>query len=447
MPLHIGTTSNNSPVYLPTDCLTSHAAILGITGSGKTACLLKLAEEIARQDIPVILVDLKGDMINIALQKSNLSHNLAVRCITPGSDHGEPVNVFSDLGDSSKVTTVVTSLLRMVGEDSDPLKSKAHSYLSTILQKRHANRSRNQLIDLVHACQEPGFNHLGAMDLDYAFPKKARTALAVKLNNLIVAPSFQPWREGIKLQLDELLYRDDGKTPVLVYSVAHLANSDEQEFALGILLDEVLRWTRTQQGSTKLRAAIMIDECVGLLPPAPANPLTKRPLLLLLKQARAFGVGCVLATQNPVDLDYKAMANCQTWMIGRLSMDKDRARIINGVCASTSVSQSVISQQIAGLQIRQFAVVRPKGTTVIRTADVSCELRGPMVPEEIEQLYLSGHLEARDQESLYRHQLHLAKKQLMLETSNENIKRVADLEQQLDVWGGPHQFTVIQGGA
>lgn len=377
---------------LPQDILTTHAAILGMTGSGKTGLVLGMVEELVKNGIPPILVDIKGDMINIAMQ-SPLADQMSVRCLTPGADHGEGVNLLADLENKEKIIPSVTALLKLVGEDHDPIKSRAHSYLSTILEKRHQKGLPCSLVKLVHAVQEPGFHHLGAMDLDYAFPKRSRTKLATKLNNILVAPTFRTWREGVALSLDSLLAPvAEERTPVLVYSVAHLVDYDERQLALQLLLEEVMPWVTRQGGSTKLRTNLFIDECMGLMPPHPSNPPTKHPLLTLLKQARAFGLGVTLATQNPVDLDYKGMANCATWMVGRLQMGKDKSRIIGNICSSSPVNPVDMDIKMSKLQPRQFILARPKGSVVFETRDVDCNLAGPNTPEGIRQMYAKGEL-------------------------------------------------------
>lgn len=390
--IRLGALLTGEPCLLPMNALMTHAAVLGMTGSGKSALLIGMTEELVQRKIPVIVVDIKGDMINLA-HKSKIANQMAVRCLTPGAMHGESVDVFADLNDKDKVTTAATALLKMVGEDFDALKSNVHSYLCTILEKRHAKQLPCSIVKLIHAVQDPGFAHLGAMDLDFAFTKRSRTKLARSLNNLLVAPSFRQWREGVALSLDELLLpRPDGRVPVIVYSVAHLVNQDEQTFALQLLLDEVLPWMRRQGGSTKLRAALIIDECVGLMPPHPRNPPTKTPLLLLLKQARAFGLGVVMASQNPVDLDYKGMSNCATWMVGRLQMGKDKARIIANVCSSSPVSHSDMEVKIGRLQPRQFILAQALGSRIFETRDVGCALVGPQTPDEIGEMYANGEL-------------------------------------------------------
>jgi len=390
--INLGDFITKEACLLPKDVLTTHAAVLGMTGSGKTGLLLGMVEELVRQRVPLVLVDNKGDMINLALS-SPLADKMAVRCLTPGADHGESIDVFADLEVPEKSQSVVTAMLKMVGEDHDPIKSRAHSYLSTILNKRHAKKKPCTLLKIIHAVQTPSFHHLGAMDIDYAFPKRARTKLAGKLNNLLVAPSFQSWREGVPLRMTELLApRADNRVPVVVYSVAHLVDQDEQAFALQLLLEELLPWMRKSGGSNTLKAALVIDECVGLMPPHPRNPPTKTPLLMLLKQARAFGLGLILASQNPVDLDYKGLANCQTWMIGRLQMGKDKARVIHNICSASPRTVYDMEQMIGKLHPRQFLLVRPSGTRVFSTRQVGCNLKGPLTPDEIVAMYLNSEL-------------------------------------------------------
>lgn len=396
--INLGQLLTGEDCLLRQDLLTTHAAILGMTGSGKTGLVLGMVEELVQNGIPAILVDIKGDMLNMAME-SPLADQMAVRCLTPGADHGESVNLLADLENKNKIVPSVTALLKLVGEDHDPIKSRAHSYLSTILEKRHQKGLPCSLVKIVHAVQEPGFHHLGAMDLDYAYPKRSRTKLATKLNNILVAPTFRTWREGVALSLDSLLAsQPDGRTPVLVYSVAHLVDSDERQMALQLLLEETEPWITRQGGSTKLRTGLFIDECMGLMPPHPSNPPTKLPLLRLLKQARAFGLGVVMATQNPVDLDYKGMSNCATWMVGRLQMGKDKARLIDNICSSSPVNPIDMDTKMSKLQARQFILARPKGSVVFKTRNVGCNLAGPLTPEGIRNMYTAGELELPVQE-------------------------------------------------
>lgn len=192
------------------------------------------------------------------------------------------------------------------------------------------------------------------------------------------------------LEIDDLI-KEKGIT---VYSVAHLLNSEEQSFAISFLLNEILRWTKSQKGSSTLRLALVVDECVGLLPPYPLNPPTKETLMIMLKQARAFGVGCILATQNPVDIDYKAMSNCNTWFVGRMTAERDRDRVVSGMVAAGKGlgGPLAMNKLIAGLKPRHFTIAGPDSGAVFKSRDVACELRGPMVPAEVEELYNDSYL-------------------------------------------------------
>jgi hypothetical protein len=368
-------------INLNHDVLTTHAAVFGSTGSGKTGLLIGMVEELYEDNIPVILVDIKGDMVNVALQDGRIN----VRCLTPGGTHGEAVNVLADLTDPAKASAAISALLSMIGEDPDPLRSTEHAFLSAVIDYSEII----SLEGIVYGCSNPGFLELGALMLDDAFPRKNRLALARKLNTLLVSPSFKNWRLGMDLEIDDLI-KEGGIT---VYSVAHLLNAEEQSFAISFLLNEVLRWTRSQKGSSTLRLVLAIDECVGLLPPT-ANPPTKEPIMLLLKQARAFGVGLILATQNPVDIDYKAMSNCNTWFVGRMTAERDRDRVVSGMVAAGKGlgGPLAMNKLIAGLKPRHFTIAGPDSGAVFKSRDVACQLRGPMVPTEVAELYNDSYL-------------------------------------------------------
>src|SRR5690606_12942136 len=189
---------------------------------------------------------------------------------------------------------------------------------------------------------------VGVVDLDTFFPAKDRLALGMKLNNLLASPSFASWLAGEPLDVQRLLYTADGKPRLSILSIAHLSES-ERMFFVTILLNEVVAWMRTQPGTGSLRAIVYMDEVFGYFPPT-ANPPSKRPMLTLMKQARAYGVGCVLATQNPVDLDYKGLSNAGTWFLGRLQTERDKLRVLEGLeGASAAAGASFNRQQMEAL--------------------------------------------------------------------------------------------------
>lgn len=375
------------PLELNLQDLTRHMAVFGASGSGKTGLLMSLVEENVLNGIPTILIDIKGDMCNIALQEDqDLKDAMNFRLLTPGSNHGEQINIFAGLSKPDRLANSVSSLLKMVGEKNyDPIQSKMHAYLSKILQYMHLHKKGHALDDIIALVMEPPFASFGALDLDMAIPRRTRAALAAKLNTVFVAPSFQQWREGIALNVEELL-TPGPKTNVTVFSVSHLVDETERMFAVALLLDEVLSWMKSQQGNSELRAQLIIDECVGIIPPYPANPPTKRPLMTLLKQARAFGLGLVLASQNTKDMDYKALGNCETWVIGKLSMKRDREAIIEGVSANTSLPKEALEAKVASLGARHFLVVRPKQVMEMYSCDVGCRLTGPMTEWDMRNL-------------------------------------------------------------
>ena len=368
--------TNNKELDLNLNALRTHAAVFGSTGSGKTGLLLGMAEELYDYDVPTVLIDIKGDLCNFALTDPRKF----VRLLTPGSTHGEAVNVLADLHDEVRRDQAISGLLAMVGEDPDPLTSTAHVFLREVFEDWHCST----LDGLVKLCQSPRFDELGALHLDEAFPKRARNTLVRKLNTLFNSPSFKLWTLGTNLDIDEIV----NFKGVTVYSVSHLASAEEQLFAISHFLTELLQWTRAQQGSDELRLAVIIDECVGLLPPHPANPPTKTPIMLLLKQARAFGVGLVLATQNPVDIDYKAMSNCNTWLVGRMTAERDRKRVVSGMVSAGVGDEDYFHKAIAGLDKREFLLSSAGGLgATFTTRNVECELRGPIVPTELEIMY------------------------------------------------------------
>ena len=392
MNLKLGTTPIHTPLTLDKEALRTHAVVLGTTGSGKTGMLVGLAEELATNQIPTILVDIKGDLANIALQADPaIADKLAVRYLTPGGSAGQGINAFSNLNDPEKIHQTVTNLLKMINVESDPVKSSMHSFLSLIL-KCNARCRKFGLVDLIEEIQDPPFNLMGAMRLDDVVSKRARKDVAAKLNNLLVSPSFSAWRKGISLSLSSLLRkRADSRTPVTVYSVAHLVDDRERTFAISMFLEELLSWTRGLEGTDDLRAAVIIDECYGLMPPSPANPATKKPILTMLKQARAFGVGMILATQNPMDVDYKGMSNCETWIVGRLQTANDRRRVVEAV-TSLGYDRKEIETKVGSLQKRQFLLARPKGVTTFNSRTVSADLVGPLTDSQVSKMYEAGFL-------------------------------------------------------
>jgi len=432
--------------------LVTHAVCVGMTGSGKTGLCLSLLEEAAIDNIPAIIIDPKGDLGNLLLtfpslkgedfqpwineddaRKKGLSSADYAKAqaelwtkgladwqqdgsriqrlrdaadfaiYTPGSNAGLPVSILKSfeapaadvLGDAEllreRISTTATSLLGLLGIEADPIQSREHILLSTILDQVWKKEEALDLAALIQAIQSPPVSKIGVMDVDSFFPSKDRFALAMKLNNLLAAPGFQAWLEGEALDVQQLLYASTGKPRLAIFSIAHLTDA-ERMFFVTLLLSQMVGWMRAQSGTTSLRAILYMDEIFGYFPPV-ANPPSKLPLMTLLKQARAFGLGVVLATQNPVDLDYKGLANTGTWFIGRLQTERDKARVLEGLegasaSAGKKFDKGQMAQTLAGLGSRIFLMnnVHEDEPVVFESRWCLSYLRGPLTRTQIKTL-------------------------------------------------------------
>ncbi len=432
--------------------LVTHAVCVGMTGSGKTGLCIGLLEEAAIDNIPAIIIDPKGDIANLLLtfpdlkgtdflpwinpddakkkeltpeayadqeaakwkagleswgqdgaRIARLRQAADFRVYTPGSTAGLPVSILQSFSVPSskiledaellgeRVGTTATSLLNLVGLDADPLQSPEHILLANILKTSWETGQDLTLASLIQNIQAPPFTKLGVMDLESVFPSKDRFALAMRFNNLLGAPGFSAWLEGQPLDIDQILYSPSGKPRIAIFSIAHL-NDTERMFFVSLLLTQMVSWMRTQSGTTSLRALLYMDEVFGFFPPT-KNPPSKTPMLTMLKQARAYGLGVVLATQNPVDLDYKGLGNTGTWFIGRLQTDRDMARVLDGLEGAAANSDGTFNRQqmeqiIAGLGNRVFLMnnVHDDGPTIFETRWVLSYLRGPLTRTQIKTL-------------------------------------------------------------
>ena len=443
--------SANTLLYDSKDLVT-HAVCVGMTGSGKTGLCLGLLEEAAIDGIPAIVIDPKGDLANLLLTFPNLAasdfepwvnpdearnkgmavpdfaaaeaekwkkglaqwdqdgariERMRVACdfavYTPGSDAGIPVSIMKSfaapdakiLGDREamrdRISATATSLLSLAGVDADPVQSREHILLSTILDTAWRAGTDLDLAAIIAQVQKPPFTQVGVMDLDSFYPGKDRFGLAMALNNLLASPGFEAWLTGVPLDIDAMLWTPHGKPKISIFCIAHL-NDSERMFFVSLLLNQTLSWVRSQSGTSSLRAILYMDEIFGYFPPV-ANPPSKKPLLTLLKQARAFGLGVVLATQNPVDLDYKGLANTGTWFIGRLQTERDKARVLEGLEGAASASgakfdRGEMEQILAGLGNRVFLMnnVHEDRPVLFQTRWTLSYLRGPMARPEIQRL-------------------------------------------------------------
>ena len=432
--------------------LTTHALCVGMTGSGKTGLCLALLEEAAIDGIPVICVDPKGDLGNLLLTfpelrgedfqpwiepaeatrlgipMDQLAEQTATRwreglaswdqdadrirrfrdavdisIYTPGSNTGLPLTVLKSfnapdplvLADSEtmreRVSGAASGLLTLLGMDADPLNSKEHILLSNIFDHAWKKGQNLDLGELIRQIQTPPITRIGVLDLESFLPTEQRVKLAMSLNNLLASPAFAGWLEGEPLDIKRLLYTADGKPRLSILSISHL-NDAERMFFVTILLGELLSWMRSQPGTGSLRAIFYMDEVFGYFPPS-AKPPSKPPMLTLLKQARAFGLGICLATQNPVDLDYKGLSNMGTWFLGRLQTQRDKDRVLEGLEGAAAQQGSrfdrgMMEQQLAALGSRVFLMnnVHDDGPTIFQSRWALSFLRGPLSRQQTQQL-------------------------------------------------------------
>jgi hypothetical protein len=435
--------------YDPGD-LTTHAVCVGMTGSGKTGLCVTLMEEAARAGLPAILIDPKGDIANLLLQfpdlkpedfgpwvnvddarRAKLSVDEFARqkaqewqdglaqwglggetikalkeavdwaIYTPGSDAGRSLSIIKslerpDLGwDENqemlreRIAGICSGLLGLIGLDADPVKSREHILLANIFEHAWKNNQSLDLAGLITQVQAPPFSKLGVFEVDRFYPEDERLKLAMALNAIVAAPSFQSWITGEPLDIPSLLQTREGKPRISILYVAHLTEA-ERMFFITLLLEQVVAWVRSQSGTTSLRGILYFDEVYGYFPPYPFNPPTKVPLMRLLKQARAFGLGVMLVTQNPGDLDYKGLTNTGTWFIGKLQTERDKARLLEGLETISAANRggldlSRLDALISSLAPRQFILnnVHADGPRLFQTRWAMSYLAGPLTREQI----------------------------------------------------------------
>ena len=445
----------HTPLLYDSSDLVTHGVIAGMTGSGKTGLGIDLIEECAIDGVPVIAIDPKGDLANVMLtfprlaaddflpwvdrdearragltpeafaaaEAAKWSKGLAewgqdgrriaklrdaaeFAVYTPGSAAGRPLSIVKSFAApdpeivndaellQDRVTTAATSVLTLAGVGAEPIKSREHVLIATLFTESWRAGRDLDLATLITQIQTPPLAKVGIVDLESFYPSKDRFALAMQLNQLLAAPGFQAWMEGEALDVDRLLYALNGRPCVSVISIAHL-DDQERMFFVSLLLNEIVGWMRSQRGTSSLRALIYFDEIFGFMPPV-ANPPSKPPLLTLLKQARAFGLGIVVATQNPVDLDYKALSNAGTWMLGRLQTERDKARVLDGLegaaaAAGAGFERASLDKMLSALGKRQFLLhnVHEQHPIVFETRWTMSYLRGPLGRDEIKRLTAS----------------------------------------------------------
>ncbi len=431
--------------------LTTHAICVGMTGSGKTGLCIDLLEEAALDKVPAIIIDPKGDMTNLLLQFENLSpddfrpwinsddasrKNMSVeefaaataklwkdglakwgqdgnriaalknsveyRIYTPGSDAGIPVNIMGSFAAPDvdfdkeaemlreRIQGTVAALLGMIGNDEDPVRSREGILLATIFEHYWRKGEDLDLSKLILSVQTPPVEKLGVFDVDTFFPEKDRFNLAMEFNALVASPQFSNWLRGDPLDIDKIYFTADGKPRHSIFYIAHLSES-ERMFFVTLLLNSLVTWMRRQSGTSSLRSLVYFDEIFGYFPPT-ANPPAKKPLLTILKQARAYGLGAILVTQNPVDIDYKGLSNAGTWFIGKLQTDRDKERVLDGlkgaIAEAGTTDQFDFDEIISALSSRVFLYhnVHEDHPIVFHTRWAMSYLRGPLTRPQLRLL-------------------------------------------------------------
>ena len=445
------TTQEKLVLYDSKDLVT-HGVVLGMTGSGKTGLCFALLEEAALDNIPAIIIDPKGDLANFLLtfpeltgesfrpwineedaarkgkspdefaadqaamwekglgdwgqsaaRIKTLRETVDINIFTPGSNAGIPVSILASLGApefeiiddhelfAERIETTASSILGLIGITADPINSREHILLSNIFDRAWRSGENLDLEKIINYVQTPPFGKVGALDLEAFYPEKKRSELAMGINNLLASPGFGTWLTGEALDIKRLLHTPEGKPRVSIFSIAHLSDS-ERMFFVSLLLNQMVGWMRMQSGTTSLRALLYMDEIFGYLPPT-ANPPSKKPMMILLKQSRAFGLGILLATQNPVDLDYKALSNIGTWFLGRLQTERDKARVLDGLEGAASsqgskFDRSSLEKMLSALGNRIFLMnnVHEDGPCVLQVRWVMSYLRGPLTRTQIKKL-------------------------------------------------------------
>jgi hypothetical protein len=443
-------TGDTEPFSYRSNDLLTHAVCVGMTGSGKTGLCIGLLEEAAMDGVPALIIDPKGDLTNLLLTFPDLSPadfrpwinedeartrnmspddyaaqqsqlwqqgldrwgqggerirrlraNADFAIYTPGSSAGLPISLLRsfDAPDAAivedrelfaeQVNSTVSSLLGLLKINADPVQSREHILLANLLSAAWAEGQSLDLATLILQVQKPPMQRFGVMDVNTFYPERDRFQLAMAINNLIASPGFALWMEGEPMEIDRLLYTPEGRPRMAVLSIAHLGDA-ERMFFVSMLLNQTLSWMRRQSGTTSLRALLYMDEIFGYFPPI-SKPPSKVPLLSLLKQARAFGLGVVLATQNPVDLDYKGLANCGTWFIGRLQTENDKARLMEGLTSASQgqgFDRGQLNNILSSLGQRVFLLhnVHQPEPVLFETRWVMSYLRGPMTRDQIGRL-------------------------------------------------------------
>lgn len=419
--------------FLDPNDLTTHAFIVGMTGSGKTGTAIVILEELLRSGIPVVAIDPKGDLANLAVgsalhsspsRKSDggvpgavemepryegIYGNAEALILTPGSSAGIPISIVQDLEFPSglsweehedviveKIGGMASALLLLANRDVDPLRSKEHTLISNIIEYCWRNEIKLDLESLLSYILHPPFSKIGLMDVEEFMSLKQRKELLTDLNTAVASPSFRFWLKGMPLDFDRILWSKSGRPRVSIFYLAHL-DETQKMFAVTLILEALYTWLFKRGGSDILRYVLFFDEVYGYMPPYPSNPPSKRPLMFLMKQARAFGLGIILSTQNPVDIDYKILTNSGLWIIGRLQTDRDKRRLIEGLRMASALGSELTENDLYKLisllksRLFLFRNIRKNEIELVYVRKALTLLKGPLTLNEVKKISSMAH--------------------------------------------------------
>ncbi len=349
---------------LNSNSLTRHCVVFGATGSGKTVLSKSIVEAAALAGVPVLAIDPKGDIGSLAVRPRDLdsgsyieeihrsghneldvvrfNENVEVRIFTPRSGMGIPVSLSPKLEVPGNFQTILaddpplayemleitsSTIGKLVGFDEDEKVKLA--FIAAILEHYWTHGRAVEIRDLVEGVRNPPFEKFGELRTEDVFDRKERAELLTRMNLLLTDPGIKSWFIGEPIDFDRW-FMTGAKTPINVVDLRSVAGEAERQVFVEYLLEQLFFWMIRQKGSQALKYLLYFDEIHGFCPPVRA-PASKKILIRLVKMARAFGLGMVLATQNPSDLDYKVLSNANIRFVGSLPMRQDIERIRLGL--------------------------------------------------------------------------------------------------------------------
>ena len=339
---------DGAPLHLPPKAFLRHAVVFGASGSGKTVACKVLCEEALKSGLPVIAVDPQGDIASMQVQPPE---GAEVIVWTPGSDAGRALrlNPFGRKPPSDPAEQVswtgrqAVHIGGLVGVKTDEELSVLEAALADSIERAMLPQSLDDLAELLESPTSKLEQHLAQIARPRAPGKVART-----LRRHSFGARGQLLSRGEPLDVDVLLGRKCGSGARSRLSVIYLNVLHDQESKasfLGFLLEEIYSWmlqNPAQQGG--LQALLFLDELAPFVPPSNRKkPACKDAFLLLIRQARKYGLGMLLATQNIGDVDYQALNQCSTWLLGSCRASQELSKAKEALGARVSGADHIAS--------------------------------------------------------------------------------------------------------